>query len=303
MNDDDYGPDAAETSTTTQYATDEADQRTFDEWAKRLSLSADDLRTFCRHGFHYEKIPLKSSPNRRTMLAYLRRAETGPAKWIMISGLYPETLHSEPERQKRLQALYKAVVLLIKRALAYQATQAIAERSIYWDPIAEVCRELQIAPSKLSSLCKEFSGNSLSQVVDCVRAERIKKLLRKQIKAFVSNFRTHCATLGTEKAEEIDSWSVWKALKVSRRWPEFCQNTWAIELGFASYRRLYRACLATWKQTPFQMELAMIAECLTADDAKSSGEEVEEKEWVFEEIHELVKRVEIYRDENWRVDS
>ena len=302
MNDDGFGCDRADVSTinsssTTQFVTDAEDQAKFDEWAKRLSLSADDLKVFCRHGFHYDQVPPKDAPNRRAMLAYLRRSQTVPAKWILISGLYPEVGFTESQRRKRLGALYKALVLLIKRSLAYQTVLAIEERSIYWDPIAEVCRELEIAPSKLSALCKEHSGHSLSQVIDCVRAERIKKLLKAKIRTFVREFRTHRATLVTESAEKMDSWTVWKALKVSRRWPEFCQNTWAIEMGFASYRRLYRACLAVWKQTPYQMELAMIAECLGADEGIDCNEEVVEKEWVVEEIQGLIEAVRNYRDE------
>ena len=235
MNDEAYGSDRAEFSTvnssTTQCETDAEDQAKFDQWAKRLSLSADDLKVFCRHGFHYDQVPPENTPHRRTMLAYLRRTQTAPAKWILVSGLYPDIGFTESQRRKRLHALYKALVLLIKRSLAYQVVLAIEERSIYWDPIAEVCRELEIAPSKLSALCKEHSGHSLSQVIDCVRAERIKRLLKVKIGSFVRDFRTHCASLGTESEVKIDTWTVWKALKASRRWPEFCQNTWAIEMG------------------------------------------------------------------------
>ncbi len=47
-----------------------------------------------------------------------------------------------------------------------------------------------------------------------------------------------------------DKWEAWKALKVSRKWPEFSQNSWAQELGFSSYRRLYRACQVVYGVTP-----------------------------------------------------
>jgi hypothetical protein len=247
MNDDYGGSESGGVST------DAEDQRKLDEWAEKLSLSVDDLKVFCRHGFYYEKVPPTNTPSRRALLAYLKRADTGPSKWLLISGLYPECQYSEPERRKRLRALYRAVVLLVKRALVRHAAEGDEDRFLFWDPIAEVCRDLELPASKLSAFCKEYSGNSLSQVVDCVRAERIKKLLKVKIRLFVRDFRTHCASLVQESAEEIDCWGVWKALKVSRRWPEFCRNTWAIELGFSSYRRLYRACLAVWKQTPHQL--------------------------------------------------
>lgn len=312
MNDEDYVSDSSTQqpeidaenpvldSVAQQPTVDAEDQRKFEEWAERLKLSADDLKVFCHHGFHYEKIPPHDTPGRRMMLAHLKRAATSPPKWLLISGLYPEAQFAEPERQKRIRALYRALVLLIKRALAQHAVDAIEERSIYWDPVAIVCRDLEIAPSKLSSLCKEFSGNSLSQVIDCVRAERIKKLLRIHIRSFVQNHKTQCATLAEDSAiGKMDVWSVWKALKVSRRWPEFCQNTWAIEMGFASYRRLYRACLAVWKQTPHQLELAMIADCLKLNELQNAPESAVENELNLDQIQELVRTViKVYADES-----
>jgi hypothetical protein len=276
---------------------DAEDQRKLEEWAEKLSLSVDDLKVFCRHGFYYEKVPATNTPSRRALLAYLKRADTGPSKWLLISGLYPECQYSEAERRKRLRALYRAVVLLIKRALIRHASEEADERSIFWDPIAEICRDLELPASKLSSFCKEYSGHSLSQVVDCVRAERIKKVLKVKIRLFVREFRTHCASSVQDAPEEMDCWGVWKALKKSRRWPEFCRNTWAIELGFSSYRRLYRACLAVWKQTPHQLELALISDCLRADELKNSTDDVFEKELNYDEIQELVRSIAVYVDE------
>ena len=292
---DDFGLDAVEGLATA----DAEEQRTLEEWDQRLSLSVDDLKVFCRGGFHDEKVPATNTPSRRALLAYLKRADSGPSKWLLISGLYPEVQYSEPERRKRLRALYKAVVLLIKRALARQALETAEERFLFWDPIAEVCRDLELPASKVSAFCKEYSGNSLSQVVDCVRAERIQKLMKVKIRTFVRDFKTHCASLAQESTEKIDCWGVWKGLKESRRWPAFCRNTWAIELGFSSYRRLYRACLAVWKQTPHQLELALIADCLSADELKNSSDDVLEfeKELNFEEMQELVRGIGVYVDE------
>ena len=59
---------------------------------------------------------------------------------------------------------------------------------------------------------------------------------------------------------ESEVWAVWGELKESRKWPEFSRNIWANELGFASYRRLYRACVSVYGKTPFQLEVAIIRE-------------------------------------------
>ena len=215
------------------------DRRKLEEWADRLKLGVSDVEAFCRNGFDYEKIPPNDTPNRRSMLSHLKRRAVAPSKWLMISGLFPDAEFTEPERRRRLRALYKVTTLLIKRALGREAADPLKnERSIYWDPVAEVCRELEIAQSKLSSFLKEFSGSSLTQTIDCVRAERIQKLMRRKIRSFVQEFKAQRASLVTEKQEEITSWVVWKALKVSCKWPEFCSNSWALEFGFSSYRRM-----------------------------------------------------------------
>ena len=236
------------------HITDAEDRRTLLEWAERLKLSVPDLEVFCRNGFYYDKIPPQDGPNRRGLLAHLKKSELPISRWLLISALYPECLYSEPERRKRLRALYRVVLLLIRRALLRQAEDPFKkERTPYWDPIAEVCRDLEIAPSKLSAFCKEFPGNSLSQVVDCVRAERVKKLMRAELRAFVRQRSAHRATLAAPAGTADDCWAVWSDLKKSRKWPAFSQNTWALRMGFATYRRMYRACVAEYGMAPHQL--------------------------------------------------
>ena len=276
------------------YSNDPEVQRRFVEAAERLGLSFSDLGVFCRHGLAYEQIPLGKA-NQKGMLAYLRKAETPPPKWVMISGLYPDFYLSEPERRKRLRALYRAVVLLVKRALGRAAADAFREeRSVCWEPVAEVCRDLEIAPSKLSALMKEFCGHSLIQLIDCVRVERLRKVLKIQVRKFVREWIAHRATLGAEKQVEVTAFAVWKDLKASRKWPAFCQNSWAVELGFASYRRMYRACLMVWKQSPHQMEMGFIEACLKES---VEVEETEPVEVPISEIEELVRGIGAYCDE------
>ena len=278
------------------YTSDPEAQRRFVAAAERLGLSFADLGVFCRHGLAFEQIPIGKA-NQKGMLAYLRKAETPPAKWVMISGLYPDFYLSEPDRRKRLRALHRALVLLIKRALGRTAADAFKEeRAFGWEPVAEVCRDLEIAPSKLSALMKEFCGHSLIQLIDCVRAERIQKVLKGQIRSFVRDWTAHRATFVAEKQEEMTPHVIWKALKASRKWPEFCQNSWALQFGFSSYRRMYRACLAVWKQTPHQMEMKFIVECL--DTSEKDDDESTPIEISLSEIEEQVRQIRAYCDES-----
>jgi AraC-like DNA-binding protein len=259
-------------------------ERQLRETAAGLKIRPEDLDVFVRSGVPIESIP-KHPQMRRSMLAYLRKKETPPPNWVMISGIWPEVALDAGERRKRVRALYKATVLLIRRELKRHEVDAFrAERSIFWDPVVEVCRALEISQSKLSAFCKELTGNSLIQVVDSIRAEGVKTTLRAGIRKFVKGFlvsglgvsgtggsekNAHDACLGTEK---VDRWGVWEGLKASRKWPEFSQNSWAQELGFASYRRLYRACQVVYGMTPHQMEMELIGECL-AEGGTTGGEE------------------------------
>ena len=49
------------------------DRRRHEEWAVQLKLTPADLAVFTRNGFHYEKVPTEDTPNRRDMLAYLKK--------------------------------------------------------------------------------------------------------------------------------------------------------------------------------------------------------------------------------------
>jgi len=236
--------------------------------AEKLRIRPEDADVLIRNRVEIDKIP-KAPYLVRSMVKYLRKHETPPPKWMVASGMYPELYLDPGERRQRIRTLYKAAVLIIRRELKrHEVDEFRAERSIFWDPVSEVCQSMEISPSKLSSFCKELTGNNLNQVIDSVRAESLKRKLRVEIRAFVnsqvpgsrfkvpgsdglvpgSGFqvpgcdgatgeqdsgRARCASSGTECG---DKWAVWKALKASRRWPEFSQSTWAQGLGFSSYR-------------------------------------------------------------------
>ena len=296
------------------------------EQAASLGMRFEDLDVFLQAGFAVEDIP-KGPANRRSMLAYLRKRSVAPPKWVVVSGLWPETEKSDPApvRRKKIRALYKAAVLLIRRELKrHEVDEFRGERTVFWDPVVEVCREMEISQSKLSSFCKELTGNSLIQVIDSIRAESVLEKMRIGVRGFLAEFNgcphpasdgaarrpspplgrgegseAHCASLGTG----LDRWVVWKALKKSRRWPEFSSNSWAQGLGFSSYRRLYRACVSVFGKTPHQLELGFIEECLAELEGKAIGTGTVPLRWAgtaqplslsLEEIERLINEIGAY---------
>ena len=262
------------------------------ELASRLQLSDPlEAEILLRYNINEETIP-RDPGLRAALIEGLGRldAEPPPA-WQLVSGLLLG-YEDAPNRRERLRALWKATVLLIRRELKWHEAELaegknLGERSVYWDPVGEVTRRLGISQSKLSGLLRELTGSNLVQTIDNVKAEGLKGKLRREVREFVVKLREEGKreeTLGRGDAETrgkeealaqgatfvtedgdvagLDKWAVWKALKASRKYPEFCWNSWARALGFASYRRLYRACVCVYDQTPHQMILELIEEAL-----------------------------------------
>ena len=109
------------------------------EWARRLGLHDEDVQLFIDNGYALDVLLTKQPHERRNMAAYLRKRSGPIPRWVMISGLFNEAdkggvVISEESRRKRLRALYKAAVLLIKRALGRHEVDADKlERSVFWD--------------------------------------------------------------------------------------------------------------------------------------------------------------------------
>jgi len=227
------------------------------EWSKRLGLHDEDVQLFIDNGYGLDVLLTKQPHERRKMADYLRKRSGPIPRWVMISGLFTESEKggveiSEESRRKRLRALYKAAVLLIKRALGRHEIDADKlERSVFWDPVAMVSRDLDIPPSKLSQLLKEFSGHSLIQVIDNCRAAALKGRLRAGVRGFLKGREAGNNAQGDCVGADKEVWAVWGEMRKSRKWPEFSPNTWANELGFSSYRRLYRACVSVYGKTPY----------------------------------------------------
>jgi len=282
------------------------------EKGRELSMRPEDVDVFLRAGVPLEKIPINKGL-RRSQLKYLRKNETTPPNWMMMTGLFPEVESRGNDRRRRLRHLHKIAVGLIRRELMlFEKDPLKAERTIFWEPAVEVCRWLELSSSKLSAMLKEFNGNSLSQTIDCVKAEVVRKKMREGLKDWLTQRHKDTkntkgeeggkddrekkelgASLGTGKREE--ALEIWKEIRKERRWPEFSQNTWANELGFASYRKLYRACLAVFRKTPYQIELELIGELLAEKEFVADFHE-----YTFEEIEEEVRG---YRPVDWEKGS
>ena len=215
--------------------------------------------------------------------------------------------YDSPEcRGVQIELLVDVVEKLARYELNALAESRAANRSdrrtYLWDPLTNICRYLEISQRKLTTLSKEYTGMAAHELVDRIRAERVKDKMRADLRPFVAEFlstRRHedsktprtennvgepaSATLPSTNPQsafrnpQSAAAAVWYALKVSRQSPEFHRATWAMSHGFANYQRFYRACLLYYGLTPGQVELEVIRELLDeASGTESSDRSTQE---------------------------
>ena len=280
------------------------DQAAYD-FSQEAGCSTADAKVYVEAKYTPQMLP-KSHAQRRMLLKYLKEHTYGkPPMWQWLSGWDKNAAYELPERRRRIRYLIEAVKNQIRAGLMLQerdrGTEFEEERTIYWEPIINVCEIFGISQSALSRFSVELTGLNLRGLVDFVRVESAVKRMRAEAREFLiqnakckmqnskgsaggqhglhgqdgrDNRQTdkkmfenaHSATLTTDDDElefhREETWALWKALRESRKAPVFCRNSWAQGYGFSSYQRMYRACKAKFGMTPQQMEITYIEEAI-----------------------------------------
>jgi hypothetical protein len=255
-------------------------------------MSEDERLDWQELGYDPDKLPTNRFV-RQDLMKYARKEKAMP-RWQQLTGIRPGFEYDCSPRDRRIRVrklVFAAKWLVRKEFKAHVEEQERSERTAYWTPLPEICHILQIARSKLSSFCVELLGISAQQMVDCTRAEQVTIPMRDALRAFLKTIlekrkaqhgdtearsnteldkelTPHPSPLPeTGRGGRLDRWAVWKALKRSRRQPDFAYTTWAMQFGFSSYARFYRACIIVHGKTPHQLEMEIIDELLkeTAD--------------------------------------
>jgi len=204
--------------------------------------------------------------------------------WLQITGFHPEAeIGMNPnERAGKIAALIQSVERLLRYELKAQAKRLAqkdgqnAERgdgengesrwarpTHLWDPVRAVCFEFGISPRKLSAYCRELTGMQISLLVDAIRAESLRTKMKEQLRGVVARIKKEKSEPKNEKpgvAEEAEE--IFQELKASRKGVRFHRTTWAVEMGFTSYPRMFQSCILCYGQTPHQLEIELIEELL-----------------------------------------
>jgi hypothetical protein len=250
-----------------------------------------------------ESVAVEREQEREAILNGLQWQREAPL-WQQISGLYPQQepgLHPQ-RRAAGIRALLKRAEHLIRWEIRKGETERAeggrqkaeggveenfvgaesldhyvdsTRRTAQWDPLRTVCLYLGIAQRKLSALSREISGLAATQLCDAIRAETLRKKWKKRL-----------VLPETKKGEggslRDRAYEIWRALRAERQKTGSQRSSFAWEMGFSSYTRMFRACLVCFGLAPQEMEVELILESLgsgatcvsvQAEDERGSSEE------------------------------
>jgi len=164
------------------------DQAAYD-FSQEAGCSIADAKAYVEAKYTPQMLP-KSHAQRQMLLNYLREHTYGELPlWQSISGWDKNARYELPERRRRIRHLIEAVKNQIRAGLLLQerdrGTEIEEERTVYWDPIINVCEVFGISQSALSRFSVELTGLNLRGLVDFVRAESVVKKMRAEAREFV----------------------------------------------------------------------------------------------------------------------
>lgn len=195
-------------------------------------------------------------------------ADTKIPLWQRVSGLTSlaaERAMRPMLRRERIRRLLKVVDQILRAELKTPACsendpaamkasveELKRERSVFWDPLPEVCFYLEIGQSKLAQYSRQLTGLGAKDLVDRIRVEKLRASIRERLRKVVglaqANSKEDVKRLSVRDGAGV----LLKALKVSEHFVS--RQQMALEVGIASKARLYRACLACERKTLEEIE-------------------------------------------------
>lgn len=186
--------------------------------------------------------------------------------WQRISELVNERAMRPMLRRARIRKLIKATDQLLRVELKTPTAGVLdsagqraekealkAERTVFWDPLPEVCFYLEIAQSKLAQYARQLTGLGAKDLVDRIRVENLRTKLRERLR-LVSERVQSSTTNDVKRLSVRDGAGVLlKALKTSEHF--MSRQELALSVGIASKQRLHRAVLACEGVTLEQLEM------------------------------------------------
>jgi hypothetical protein len=212
-----------------------------------------------------------------TMSAYARPL------WQRVSGL-GSALEREMEPHLRRGCVLQLVKLferVLRAEMQRGADAAVMEvRSVFWDPVSEICVYLGIAQEKLSRYCVELTGLRAREFSDKVRVEKLRPVLKAALGGVFQQYLSRAGKLERMELKRAGLKNcVARMMRVIRTKgvPYPTRQELALEVGLSSKQKLHRAVLAS-EGVALEMleaELAedVLREWLATDEVQSWTED------------------------------
>jgi len=206
------------------------------------------------------------------------KTENEKPVWQTISGIDP-TREKEMDADARDAAIRKLVQEVERRAsVEFERAEAgkipQGERTLFWDPLARICGQLEISRTKLSSYTRELTGMRAHEISDRILAKRslrarltarTERILTPELEALRKS-TPHAFHPGLRKQTEQRVVRWLRSLRVKERRAGF-----AAELGFANPSRLSRACLLAHGMSIDEMEARIVCTLVQKFFSKSGS--------------------------------
>jgi len=178
--------------------------------------------------------------------------------WRRVSGLITDESERAIRpmlRRDHIRKLLKTVDQILRAELkpptgrdndSAQQKESLAalksERTVFWDPLPEVCFYLEIGQSKLAQYSRQSTGLGAKDLVDRIRVENLRASIRERLRKVVSAAQDFAKEDVKRLSPRDGAGVLLKALKASEHF--VARQAMALSVGIASKARLYRACLA-----------------------------------------------------------
>lgn len=247
------------------------------------SVWEEDTRRTADASAELERAKAENSPARVTRAMAMLQDVKIPL-WQRISELINERAMRPMLRRERIRKLLKVTDRLLRAEMktpvagetdspAQRASvEALkAERTVFWDPLPEVCFYLEIAPTKLAQYAKQLTGLGAKDLVDRIRVENLRAQIRERLWR-VSEQVSKGNDMKRLSARD-GAGVLLKALKSSEHFQN--RQDLALSVGIASKQRLLRAVLACEGVTLEQLELQEAEKVFAAMRERAPVPEVE----------------------------
>ena len=242
------------------------------------------------------------------MNSHEQKTDNDKPLWQQISGIDPAT-EAKLDADARDEAIRKLVREVEARAsveLERAETGKIpeGERTLYWDPLARICLQLEISRTKLSAYTRELTGMRAHEISDRIVAK--KYLLKRMWRYIGGKIRPELEAMQkcAPPREKIYEGHRMQTETRLLRWVRSLRQKdaragFAARMGFANPSRLSRACLLAHGKSIDEMEAFIVRnmvqkffeEVMGKTDAPPKRQEREEKQKVESELTPEAKAI------------